>query len=433
MGLRQHDDVRLHAVLSAGTPTMASARARMGAMSMPIGLFAMFALTRVAASAIKHTLPDLEFDYIQTARAVFEHTGVHALYFPIAYPSLLYGVHALVGNWLLTTHLLYVVASTASAVLLYLLVRPMYGESVARRAVLLALVMPNYTAAVVGYSHTPVVGHALLMALLYAFYRMTGDGDDRKWYVAAAVAASAAVLVRPETLLCFLLLLGVWVWTRWHTVSPARTVGVAMAMCAFVLLALVGVERVALRADPTEPFGLLGNPRYSYSAYIHTLSMRALDGRVDSDAAIRLGEQAFGSAASNEYSILRAARRNPREAFANLAYNVKSLMKDAGHPLFMPVFLFPLVGIGLISRRHVGCGPAWLIMASVVPATLASVLLTHVEVRYLMPLVMPLLVLIAVAVEDLAAAGWRWVPGLTYALCAAVSLTYLLYFHGSVS
>lgn len=420
-------------MLSVATPALTSARPRTATDPLPLGLFAVFILTRVAASAIKYTLPDLEFDYIQTARAVFEHTGVHALYFPISYPSLLFGVHAVVGNWLLTTHLLYVAASTASAVFLYLLVRSMYGESVARRAVLLAMVMPNYTAAVVGYSHTPVVGHALLMAMLYAFYRMTGEGDDRKWYVAAAAAGTAAVLVRPDMLLCFLLLLGVWMWRRRRSAGSWQTIGLAMAMCGFVVVALAGVERVALRADPTEPFGMLGNPRYSYNAYIHTLSMRALDGRLESDAAIRLGEQAFGSAVSNDYSILRAMRRNPREAFANLAYNAKSLLKDAGHPLFMPVFLLPLVGIGAISRRHAGCGPAWLILASVAPATLASVMLTHVEVRYLMPLVAPLLVLIAVALEDLAVAGRRWVPGVTYGLSAAISLTYLLYFHGSVS
>ena len=400
---------------------------------IPIGLFAVFVLTRVATSAINYVYPDLELNYIRTARAVFENTGVHALYFPISYPSLLYGVNALVGNWLLTTHLLYVVASTISVVMIYLLVRSGYGESVARRAVLLAMVVPNYTAAVVGYSHTPVVGHACLMVLLYAFYRMTGDGDDWKWYVTAAVAGTAAVLVRPETILCFFLLLGIWAWTRRHAASHARTMAVAVAMSGFLGMALFGVQRVAMRTDPTEPFGLLGNLRYSYSAFINTLHMRAFSGQVDTEDAFRLGERAFGSAESNDFSIPRAIWHNPREAAGNLGYNLKSLLKDSGHPLFVPVFLLPLVGIGLVSRRHAGTSRAWMIMASVVPATLASVLLTHVEVRYLMPLVMPLLVLMAVALEDLSAAGWRWVPGVTYALSAAVSLAYLLYFHGNVA
>lgn len=414
-------------------PLSTAARARGG--PIPVGLFVAFALTRVAASAIRYAFPDLELNYIATARAVFEGGTDHGLYFPISYPTLLYGVHALVGNWLLTTHLLYVVASTVSAVLTYLLVRSSYGESVARRAVLLALVIPNYTAAVVGYSHTPVVGYAFLLVLMFAFYRMTGDGDDWRWYVTAALAGTAAVLVRPETLLCFLALLVLWFWTRRHA-SVARTLGVAIAMCGFMVVSLAAVERVAWKMDPTEPFGLLGNPRYSYAAYIITLSMRASDGRVDTDTAIRLGEQAFGSGASNQYSIPRAISHNPRKAIGNLGYNAKSLLKDSGHPLFIPVFMLPLVGIGLMSQRHAGSRPLWLILASVVPATFASVMLTHVEVRYLMPLVLPLLVLVAVALEDLSADERRWIPIATYALCAAVSLTYLVYFHflpGSVS
>jgi hypothetical protein len=431
VGLREHDDVHLRAMLNVNPAETPSLRTRSGLRSIPVGLFTFFVLTRMAASAFKPVLPDLEFNYIQTARAVFEHTGEHALYLPISYPTLLYAVNAIIGNWLVTTHLLYVVASTASAVLIYLLVRSMYGESIARRAVVLALVMPNYTAAVVGYSHTPVVGHAFLASMLYAFRRVVDGDDDVTWYVVATVSATAAILIRPETLLSFLMLVGVWLWTRRHAVSLRRTVAVVIGIGAFLVAALVGVERVALRADPTEPFGLLGNPRYSYNAYIHTLSMRANEGRIDSDAAIRLGERAFGPALSNDYSILRAVRRNPREAVANLAYNAKSLLKDSGHPLFMPVFLYPLVGIGLISRRHSGRG--WLILATVVPATVASTLLTHVEVRYLMPLVLPLLVLIAVALEDLAAAGRSWVAVATYTLTAAVSLTYLLYLGGSVS
>lgn len=389
---------------------------------------AVFVLTRIATSASKFVLPDLEPNYIVTAQALFERSGIAASYFPIPYPILLYGVHLAVRNWVLASHVLYVVFSTAMGVSAYAIAQSLYDRSVARHALALSAVMPNYTAAVVGYSHTPVVADGFLTLALYAFVRLSSDEDERTaWLVIAALASCGAMAVRPEMLLSCLPAMAAWLWIRGGH-QWMRRAALATAMSGLVLALLIGAALWSARLNPAEPIAIFGNARYSYNTYMTTLSMRALKGEADPDVAITLSERAFGAASDNGYSVFRAIRRNPLEAVKNVGFNLRSLFAAAGHPLFMPLFLYPLVGIGLVSQSGLRSPPGWLIVGSVIPGTVAALLFLHVEVRYMLPLVLPLLVLVAVALDRFEREGRAYVVRATYILTAFVSVAYLVYF-----
>jgi len=174
--------------------------------------------------------------------------------------------------------------------------------------------------------------------------------------------------------------------------------------------------------------GLFGNAKYSYNTYMSTLSMRALKCESDRDVSDVLAARAFGPAAGNGYSLFRAIGRNPKEAVRNVVYNVRSLLETGGHPLFMPLFLYPLVGVGLISQSRLRDVRGWLVIGSLIPATLAYLLFLHVEVRYMLPLMFPFVVFMAAGLDRLEADGYRSIVWATYALIALVSLVYLLYF-----
>ena len=396
--------------------------------AVPLLLLAACAATRIFASWVDYTLPDMEPGYILTAQAVFEHTGINASYMPVGYPALLYGVNTLFHDWVLTSHVVYVVFSTAAAALMYLLAREIISESIARRVLVLSILLPNFTAAVVGYSHTVVVGFGLLLLTMYAFWQLCDRGDRWGWCVVAALSGGAATLARGESVLAWPLLLLIWFWRRRASAGAGRRFAMAGVMTLIVVAMLFGVSRVAMRIGPGEPIGLLGNARYSYTGYISTLGYRAT-GSMDMDVATKLGEQAFGPVGANGYSIPRAIRRNPKEALANIVFNVKSLLKEAGHPLFVPVFLLPLVGIGLTGRSAVAKPAGWLLLASVVPSTLFSLILFHVEIRYMMPLTLPLVVLMAAGLDALTSER-RWVAGAVYGVTAVLFFAYLAHFHG---
>jgi uncharacterized membrane protein YozB (DUF420 family) len=400
-------------------------------LSWPIGLMTFFVLTRLAASALKFGLPDLEPNYINTAQALFGPRvgdAAYAAYYPLAYPLLLYGVNLGLRSWVLSSHALYVIFSTVIGVSIYALVRSVYDRQVARHALVMSALMPNYTAAVVGYSHTPVVACGFLVVAVYAFWRLSNDEAERTpWVAIATLASGGAILVRPESLFSCLFLVAAWFWIRrshrwmWRAATAAAMAGTVLAM-------LIGVALGAMTLSATEPIGLFGSARYAYSTYITTFSMRALKGEADPDLSTKLSDRAFGPAKDNGYSVFRAIRRNPPEAAKNVGFNVRSLLAAAGHPLFLPLFLYPLVGVGLVSQSALRRRAGWLFIGSVVPGTVASLLFLHVEVRYMVPLVLPPLVLIAAALDRFDRDGRRYVAWATYMLTGLVSLTYLIYF-----
>jgi hypothetical protein len=397
-------------------------------LSWPIGLIAFFVLTRLVASALKFGLPDLEPNYINTAQALFGRPSPDAAYYPIAYPVMLYGLHLGLRSWVLSSHALYVIFSTMIGVSIYALVYSVYDRQVARHALVLSALMPNYTAAVIGYSHTPVVAWGFLVVAVYAFWRLSNDDVEQTiWAVIATLASCGAILVRPESLFSCLLLVAAWLWIR-GSHRWTRRAATAAAMGGTVLAMLIGAALWAMTISTTEPIGLFGSARYSYNTYITTFSMRALKGEADPALATTLSQRAFGTAKDNGYSVFRAIRRNPPEAVKNVVFNVRSLLAAAGHPLFMPLFLYPLVGIGFVSQSALRRRGGWFFIASVVPGTVASLLFLHVEIRYMVPLVLPLLILIAAALDRFERDGRPYIVWATYLLTGLLSLAYLIYF-----
>jgi hypothetical protein len=409
----------------AGTVTpdaMTGIRAHVSS-GWPMVLIVICMATRILASWLNFVMPDMESRYIHAAQAVFDGTSAAGSTLPIAYGSALYGMNVVLHNWLLSTHVLFVLCSTGAAVLTYLLVRAIYSESVAVRALILSILLPLFSAAVVGYSHTIVVGYCLVLATILAFWQLCQGKSQLLWSIICAVVGGFAMLIRTEYLVLWPLLLCVWLWHRRGIARPEARFALAAAMTMVVFGMLLAVSRAQHAVAPDEPIGLLGNARYSYHTFLHTLSLRT-SGTIEDEAAIVLGERAFGPEQLIGYSIPRAIMMNPKVVAANVAFNIQSLLKWAGHPLFMPVFLLPLVGIGLVGRAPAAKRSGWLLLAAVIPPALIHNLLFHVEIRYMMPLSLPLIVLTAKGL-DVAAEERPWVPWAVYAALMCLLVAYL--------
>jgi hypothetical protein len=387
-----------------------------------VALFALCFATRLLASRLNYVLPEMEPDYIRTALAAFDHTSDPSR-LPLAYGALLYGFHAVLRHWLLSSHALYVVSATAAPILTYLLAREALPEGIATKTLILAIFLPHFTAAVVGFSHAVPAGYCFLLVTLLAFQQLCKQPNPRWWWLAAAIAGGAAVLIRSEYLLVLPVLWAIWMW-RWRDAAGvARRLALSGVMALVVFGMLFAVSRVEASIDPGEPIGLLGNARYGYWTFLHTLTIRE-NGITDEPRAVQLGDSLFGPGEANHYSIARAIVRNPKVVLANVAFNLKELLKDAGHPLFIPAFLLPLVGAGFIGRRPRMNAEQWLIFSSVVPGTLAVLLLFHPEIRYMTPLTLPLVIMMANGLDGLEH-EWPWLPRLVYAVLALLFLAYL--------
>jgi hypothetical protein len=125
---------------------------------------------------------------------------------------------------------------------------------------------------------------------------------------------------------------------------------------------------------------------------------------MDSSQISSWGIKAFGTPEDNQFSIIKAIMKNPAEAIKNIAFNIKSLLKDLGHPLFIPVFLYPFLGIGIFSTSLRSKWKDHLFLISLLIPTLLTISLFHEEIRYMSPLVPPFVIWIALGISKLRSA-----------------------------
>jgi len=373
------------------------------ASATPIAILVLIAIaflvTRVFVSFVRG-MPDMEHLYASVGTKLFESSDKFELQHSPVYSAFLYGIHRITGDWLLSTQLIYIFSSLLAAWALYSIAKMLFDEEIALYTLVLAIFLPNFTAAVAGYSHTVVVANAFVN-LSILFFLMAHRSPNIRNMVLFSLTSLLATLVRPENLLYFLMFVALWglgsaVVQAKNGLKTAILLP-TMAVVLFSLGIVANYQYFWTRSD-SSCLGLLGDSKYSFHTYSHTLSLRET-GVADDFVAQKLAAERFGPLAREKCSILEAIKSNPREAMRNVAFNAKSLLKEAGHPLFYPVYLYLFAGLGLLGRAWKGQERKHLFLALTLLPCLAFLLIFHVEIRYMTPLLLPLLIWSALGLQ----------------------------------
>lgn len=396
-------------------------------------LFGLLVFSRLFVMITIGSVPDMEPSHIIQAKQLFETTYRSGPYLPSGYTPtysvLLYVINRVFDNWSFTSQAIYVLFSVLVAWVSYLIAKTVFDVEIARYTLAVMIFLPNLTAAVAGYSHTVVVAMFFLYLSAYAFWFLLRKRAAVMALI-GAVAGLMTVFIRPEYILYFVMFLlsylGIVVYKA-KGQGLLRPMVSAIVMVSFFGGGLYLHHYLLLTRIASPHMTLFGDGWFAYHTYIHTLSLRA-QGKIDGAEAEQLAAATFGSPEENRYSILRAIMRNPREAGKNVLYNAKTLLKEMGHPLFMPVFLYPFIGIGLYGVSWKEKWREHLFLTSLFLPCIAVLLVFHVEIRYMSPLIPPLAMWVAHGIQQLSNGARGYVVISLFAVLACLFTAYAFHF-----
>lgn len=387
----------------------------------PALLFVILIVSRIALPLIIRAIPPMEIFYVRLGQQLFETQDKIDIKVSPFYASLIHWLN-IFNNWHLTSWLLYTSFSIMLGLIVYQLAREMFDQPTAQFALALLILHPSLTFAVVGFSHTVVVSTTFLYLSVYAYWKILQQQHEAAMAAIGSVSATLATLVRPELMLYFALFCCTMLIKSIYSVAKHRhfkPLAITLSM-VIVYSSLIALQYGFIRQRTNSAYmNLFTDARYSYETYTHTLSLRAV-GSIDEDVARKLALEAFGDPEANQYSIATAMRNNPKEAAKNIIFNLKELLDIAGHPLFMPFFLYLLIGVGL---THQDTRQKWrqhLFLGAIFIPCLVAVTIMHVEVRYLNPVIPPLIIWMALGMVHLQRINKRSVQYVFFVLFSAL-------------
>jgi hypothetical protein len=390
----------------------------------------MVCVSRIALPIIIGTVPPMDEIYIRLARELFSGQRSIAIRVSPFYAITMHLLNRLIGNWVVTSWIVYIACSILLALAIYLLAKDMFGAQVARYVLLLVSIHPSFTFAVVGFSHTVVASTAFLALYLYYFWRMINGRGKRFDSILAVGSILISTLIRPETAFYFIFftigaILIEFFYIRAHK-RPRDSMKIGLMIVMFTAVIIIQYQLIIGRAE-SKYMNLFTDARYSYETYTHTLSLRAA-GVIDNNLAQKLARQAFGDPETLEYSIANAIKANPQEAAKNVIFNLKSLLQIAAHPLFMPFFLYLFIGLGLFSQAWSGAWKQYVFLFAMIMPCLLTILIMHVEVRYLNPIAIPLTILAGLGINSVTGRRRPYVVYTFFVIFGALFVINLLYY-----
>ena len=360
-------------------------------------------LSRFSLPLFINTVPPMDIQYINLADKIASSSTSITFSVSPFYASIMYVVNIFFGNWKLSSLFLCSVFSIITGMLLYGLTKKMFNNDIAKIVLLLIIFHPNFTIALIGYSHTVIVSSAFLLLYFYYFWDLLTERSTIYTYTICSLAITVAILIRPELILYFLfftlLHIGVAVFQKAKIDLLIRSRNTVFMVSIAVIVVAVQYTIIARRTNSTF-MNFFTDARYSYETYTHTLSLRSV-GSIDADLARKLASNAYGNPETFEYSVVQAILINPKESAKNVGYNVRYLLQNAAHPLFMPFFLYFFIGIGIFVTSIHQTWKHYMLLIGILVPCLVSVLVFHVEVRYLNPIAIPCTIWLALGLHHL--------------------------------
>lgn len=362
----------------------------------------LLVVSRLFIIKVIDTVPPMEQSYFNLAQQFFESSKRFDFYFSSGYSVLLYAVDVIFHNWKLSTQVIYVFFSVGIALVFYQFSKTLFDKKTALYSLMITIFLPNLTAAVAGYSHSVVVS-LFFLCLSFYFFLLILRKQKIIYSIIFSLFMLAATLIRADNVIYFIIFILIYLVVIIRQHKKRLPILSLFILGIGVILYFIGLKIQYHLIQPrssTNYLTLFGNKRYSYETYITTFSLRAT-GSYDARLDRKLSSVAFGTPEENQYSIMKAVMKNPLEVTKNIIFNLKTLLKDLGHPLFMPCFLYPFVGLGLFSTAWNDTWKKHFFLSSLFIPTLATLLFFHVEIRYMSSMVLPLVIWIALGIQRL--------------------------------
>ncbi|MHB8258886.1 MAG: hypothetical protein ACYDCN_09605 [Bacteroidia bacterium] len=385
-------------------------------------LLVLTLLVRIFTVYYVGKFPCMEASYFEEAKQLFSDSDKINLFYPPAYPILLVLFQNILSSEILSSWWVYIFFSSFTSLILYLLIKEMFDENISLIAIILLIFLPNISVAVAGYSHTLTVGSFFLISYFYFLWKIwNSDTLNFKYIVLAVFFALSACFFRPDNLL---IIFGLICVTCLYIIFSRKKTNYLWSSTIIIISIAAGLftHSICVKEKSNSKITtIFSEAQYSYLTFTHTLSLRAGKGINDS-IATRLGTIAFGTPTSNNYSILKAIKKNYNEEIRNLIYNVKELLDNFAHPLFLPFFLYFFVGTGIIylciqnKTRHL------LYLGSILILSPLPLLIFHVEIRYMMTLTFPIIIFASVGIGTVENKKVR-----NAILIATISLLFIVY------
>lgn len=360
---------------------------------LPSFLLIITFLVRCLTVVLIGKIPCMDQEYLVEASRLLDDPGRHPIGLAPSYGILLYGLNAFTSNLFVASSICYVISSFLVSLFAYLIARTIFNEKTGLIVLGLMIFIPNLTVAIAGYSHTPVVGLAFLMCAAYILllhnrsvlpllYAVIGFGS----------IATLSIYFRPENIIVVVALLIVSVFNT--GLRPLRRLIFISGSVLMLFITLSGHAWFIKNNSSSSHVGTFSDAKYSYRAFIHTLSLRDI-GVINDERALELSIPLYGTPESNEWKISTAIRKNPSSVVSNILFNLKDLLHAFGHPLYSPFYLYFFIGAAVFAQQSPNS--LWYKIALLIAflASLLSCIFFHVEIRYLSTSLMPVMMMSA--------------------------------------
>lgn len=275
--------------------------------SLLIILLAVNLGVRILTAFGVNKIPCMDSHYLsQTQMIINSNFSVNYIHLTPLYGFILNFMFLCTNDVFLASALLYVFFSFGITYLLYEIAKLLFNERCAYIVLGITAFLPHLTVAIAGYSHTAcVASFFVLLSLSLLLKIVIMQNFSLLNCIFFAIISILAIFIRPENLIIQIFLL-IWIafaFKNWSLQNSSKLLLIIGLISCGVLIHKSFIQSVS----KSSTISVFSDKQYSYLTYMHTLSLRKTNSIVDS-VAIFEGEQKFGSAIRNEFSILNAIK-----------------------------------------------------------------------------------------------------------------------------
>lgn len=387
-------------------------------------LILIFIVRLTTILVLRHT-PCMENDYLIEGLDILSGRESSMRVSP-TYSILVAILFNITGSLFVSSLLIFVVFSVLMAWYVYNWVLNNFGHSSAIIALIFLCFLPNTSIAVAGYSHTIVASTAMELGLLLSisnYLHIKGN----KQLCFSLIYGLLCIALRPENIIvvfAIVSLVSIILQIKKFNQQAIKL------FFSFVLVLICFLwmhkELVSIWGKKDQNLGIFSNNSYSYMTFIHTYSLRYSD-VIEDTKAINYSTPFVGSPESNNFSLTKAIRNNPKQFVSNIFYTAKETLDSFGHPLFMPFFLYFFIGgVFIGSFPHKNYRISIGLLVTLMLAQLVPILIFHCEIRYLQPISIALVILSAIGFQKVYPKYKMYILGTVTVATVIIYLIYLI-------
>jgi hypothetical protein len=368
-------------------------------------LFLTF-LIRILCVCVIGKIPCMESNYFTEGKNLIEGIPV-IVYLSPFYSTLIYTLTTCLNSLFYASALIFILSSTAVSYYIYAICK-LWNERAAYTSLLFTLFIPNLTVSIAGYSHSVILGIALELAAVFYILIYLKKNVFHHLFT-AFIFTVLTIFIRPELIIViiplYIIMFAYTIFNRGIKHSY-KMIGLAGLFFTFLTLS-VFTHKLFVKAHNINKntAGVFTDNTYSYFAFIHVYSLRYFD-IIDDHKAINASMPFIGSPETNNYSIATAILKNPVQFGTNVLFNCKEILDNLAHPLFLPFYFYFFIGILFKNPLKPDYIPLSLITILFFLHCIPLVVF-HVEVRYMQPLTLLILIVASLGESDLKSKIYR--------------------------